>query len=150
MTPVDRDRMTSESVGPPISGRQLSVTPLFGREALFDGDDEDFEEEEDPEDDDDWRDRARASSHAPFRGESEAPVSHHEPDDADDDDDDDDVREARGVLAMSQSLQSGAAAGGMRPGTTFGGGRDAEEGDLEGEEGEGGGVGGEDDVGGAD
>ncbi len=117
-------------MGPPSAVRR--ATPLFREATPFSeaGDEPGLEDDEDDEETS-WRRRARSSSWAPWRGESVDP----ERQDHQDDDDEDAVNmaEARGMLAMSQSLQTNTD---QRAGSVFrGSGEDMDEAEDEGEEG---------------
>ncbi len=131
-------------MGPPQALRR--PTPLFRDATPFSeaGDSPAGDEDEDENEDQLWRKRARSASWAPWRGESAEPGAAGTPGRDRDDDDDEMLGEARGMLAMSQSLQDNTVgrAGSVALGGQVG---DMDEGDEEGEES---GVG--DEVGGAD
>jgi hypothetical protein len=102
-------RMQSQT---PAIGR--GSTPLFREATPFSSYGDDDDEEEDEE----WKQKAQSASWAPTRRGSEAPEGFGFrsglTDDVGDgegevDDDDEDIKEARGMLAMSQRIQEGTS-----------------------------------------
>jgi hypothetical protein len=137
---IDSSTPAPGAMGPPSAVRR--ATPLF-RDATPFSEAGDVVQLDNDEDDEDtrWRRRARFSSWAPWRGESAEPERQVKREE--DEEDAVTMTEARGMLAMSQSLQTNT---GQRAGSVFtGGGGDMDEAEDEG--GEGADV---DDVGGGD